>query len=80
MKLKELAEEVFKGKNIEIQSIGIYTEDEKGNPNPIYPEYADELLETHGELEVEDSFYSEKHQCLVVEFNKGETLPKIALK
>lgn len=74
MKLKELAEEVFKSKNIETQSIGIYTEDEKGNPNPIYPEYADELLETHGELEVEDSFYSEKHQCLVVALKEGGKL------
>lgn len=71
MKLKELAEEVFKGKNLVTQSIGFYTEDENGKPNPVYPDYADEILETHGEWEVKDYYYSDKHQCLVVEFEGG---------
>ena len=72
MSLKELVKKVFKGKKIREQFIGIYEEDEKGNPKPIYPEYADELLETHGELIVENYQFVQSKNVLVVEFAKQE--------
>lgn len=64
MKLKELYKKEFK----KVQFIGVYEEDENGNPKPIYPDYADEYLETHGNMEVKDYQYSQKYDCLVVEF------------
>lgn len=70
MSLNEVVKKVFKGKRIQEQFIGIYEEDEKGNPKPIYPEYADELLETHGELIVKDYKYVQNKNVLVVEFAK----------
>ena len=53
MKLKDLATKVF-GENFDvgIKEIGIWEWDEKGHIKPIEPDYADEILETHGELEV----------------------------
>ena len=48
MKLSKLVEKVF-GSNLENALIGIVTK-----PGAtIEPDYADEILETHGELEVE---------------------------
>ena len=64
MKLKDLYEKEFKG----VKFIGVYELDDKGNPKQIYPDYADEYLETHGDKEVKDHAYSKKHDCLVVEF------------
>ena len=64
MTLKEL----HKTKYPKVKFIGIYTKDSNGNVNPIYPEYADEMIETHGDKEVKDYQYSEKHKVLVVEF------------
>ena len=71
MKLKKVAAEVFKDKDIKTQSIGFYTEDENGTPNKIYPDFADEILETHGNKEVEYYEYSEQHQCLIVVLKGG---------
>lgn len=45
--------------------IGIYTDD-----GPIYPDYTDEILETHGDLIVVDSYYSKRNDVLVVSFDK----------
>ena len=64
MKLKELCKKEFK----KVQFLGVYETDENGNVKPIYPDYADELLETHGDMEVKDYTYSQKHDCLVVAF------------
>ena len=47
--------------------IGLYKTDEKGNIDPIIPDYADEILETHGDKEVIEHKYSTIHHCLVVE-------------
>lgn len=70
--LKEVAKRVFEGKDIKTQYIGIYTENENGTPNKIYPDYADEILETHGKRKVTDYEYSETHQCLVVVLKGGK--------
>ena len=47
--------------------IGLYKTDEKGNIGPIIPDYADEILETHGDKEVIDLELQTIHRCLVVE-------------
>ena len=47
MKLKELVDQVW-ARNLDSKSIGIYN----GPGKTIYPDFADEILETHGELEV----------------------------
>lgn len=60
MTLNKLYKEQFK----KVPMIGIY----EGPNKQIYPEYADEILETHGDLEVKDYCFSEKHNVLVVEF------------
>lgn len=46
----------------------IYKKDENGNDIPFIPEYADELIETHGHLAVENWLFSERNQMLIVEF------------
>ena len=60
MKLKELYKKEFK----KVPFIGIY----EGKGKSIYPEYADELLETHGDMEVVDYLYIENKNTLVVQF------------
>lgn len=74
MTLKELAEQVFTEEDSRGECpnsyIGFYTEDEDGNPNRVVPDYADEILETHGQCEVEDYFYAKKDKVLVVELKE----------
>ena len=59
--LKELTDRVFAGMDIREQQIGIY----EGKGKPIYPDYADEILETHGDYVVTDYAFS-KDGILVV--------------
>lgn len=68
MTLKELVETKYP----KVTFIGFYEEDENGNVKSIYPEYADEILETHGNIEVVDHYYSKKHDCLVVSLAEEE--------
>ena len=67
MKLQEVANKAFKGKDIKLQTIGFLTFKEDGTPNTIIPDYADEILETHGQKEVKSYRYVDTHHCLVVE-------------
>ena len=71
MTLAEKVKEVF-GDDIRDKFIGEYNVDEVGNVLPIYPEFADELLETHGDLEIDPDlvFYSKKKKTLVVKFKE----------
>lgn len=62
MTLKELYDEQFSN----VGFIGVCETDENDNVKPIYPEYADEFLETNGDMEVKGYCYSKKHDCLVV--------------
>ncbi len=66
MILKEIAEKEF-GDNIGGGFIGFYEEDENGNVKPIYPDYADEIIETHGEKEVIDYRFLSDRNILVAE-------------
>lgn len=61
MKLGEL----YKKHYNKVMYIGIYEEGKK-----ILPEFADELLETHSNFEVNDYQYVKDYDCLVVEFAK----------
>ena len=57
-------EELHKTKYPKVALIGIF---DPNNPTkPIYPDYADELIETHGDKEVVDHMYSDKKGVLVV--------------
>ena len=60
MTLKELH-------NTKYQKVGLIGIFDPNNPTkPIYPDYADELIETHGDKEVTDHMYSTKKDVLVV--------------
>lgn len=61
MKLKELTQKLF-GDNIDDKMIGIW----QGKDKKIYPDYADEMLETHGDHNVVDYQYVESKKVLVV--------------
>ena len=65
MTLQKLVEQKFK----DVPFIGIYEEID-GKIQPICPEYADELLETHGEMEVKDYTYVGSKSTLVIEFKE----------
>lgn len=70
MTLKEKVKEMF-GDDIQDKFIGVYEGDENGEVKPIYPDFMDEMLETHGDLEIDpDVYYSEKKKTLVVEFKE----------
>ena len=62
MTLRELVETKYP----HVSMIGIY----EGPDKTIYPDWADEYLETHGDYEVVDHYYSEKKDVLVVELKK----------
>ena len=67
MKLKELTKQLF-GDNIENKMIGIW----QGKDKKIYPDFADEMLETHGDYNVVDYQYVESKKVLVVELETEE--------
>ena len=58
--LRELVETKYP----DVPLIGVYVTD-----GPIYPDYTDEYLETHGDKEVVSYFYSEAKNVLVVSFD-----------
>ena len=60
MTLSEKVKELF-GNKTQDKYIGI----DEGT-RPIYADYMDEYLETHGNREIEDYLYSEKQKTLVV--------------
>lgn len=66
MTLNELVETKYP----KVTFIGLYEKDEYGNLKTIYPEYTDEMLETHGDYEVVDYYYSKKRDVLVVELKE----------
>lgn len=67
MTLAELVKQVFPGDSLVTKSIGIYN----GDGVPIYPDFADEVLETHGSLTVIDWCLSNRN-LLVVQLKKEE--------
>lgn len=69
MTLKEKVKELF-GNRTKDKFIGVYEEDENGRIKPIHPDFMDEMLETHGDLEIEDSYYAKTRKTLVVVFKK----------
>lgn len=46
--------------------VGFYSEDENGQPNKTYSEYADEIVETQGDKPIHDFVYLENHNILIV--------------
>lgn len=70
MTLKEKVKELF-GNRVKDKFIGIYETDENGEIKPIHPDYMDEILETHGDLQIEDTDYLEEKKILVVEFKEN---------
>ena len=64
MKLKELAKETF-GKNMNNKFIGI-VKVKDGVLQKCYPDFADEYLETHGNMEVYCHYYSQSKKTLLV--------------
>lgn len=62
MKLADLIKEKYPN----VPFIGFYEEDKYGKPMPIYPDYTDEILETHADREVDEVYYSAEKQTLVV--------------
>ena len=67
MTLQELTEQVFKGKDVKTQLIGIY----EGPGKTICPDYADEYLETHGDRGVGAYQYKETANLLIVQLQEG---------
>ena len=61
MLLKKLVKEKFK-------EVGFIVEYQKNTK--LYPEYADEFLETNGDREVNGYQYSKKYDVLVVSFKE----------
>lgn len=70
MKLQEVADKVFKGKDLALETIAFYEEDENSELKRIAPDFADEILETHGQCEVEDYMYIQGNRCLLVELKE----------
>ena len=66
MKLKEL----YNSKFSSVPFIGICEEDDKGRPAILILDFADEMLETHGDLEVDDYGYLQEKSCLVIKFKE----------
>ena len=66
MTLAEKVKELF-GDNIQDKYIGI-----DNGTRPIYTDFMDEYLETHGNEEIEDYIYSEKQKALVVKLKNKE--------
>ena len=69
MTLKELYEQKYKN----VPYIGFLEYDENGKIKKIYPDYADEILETHGERVVKNEYYSKAKHVLVVELKEDTT-------
>lgn len=70
MTLSEKVKEMF-GDDICDKFIGEYKTNEVGDVLPIYPEFADEFLETHGALEIDpDVYYIKEKRILVVKFKE----------
>ena len=63
MTLKELYEQKYK----DVPYIGFLEYDENRKIKPIFADYADEILETHGEYTVKGECYSTQTDTLVVE-------------
>ena len=69
MTVREVANLTF-GNDLSSGFIGIYSKDESGNISPIYPDFADEYVETHGNLRVKDYRYVKPQNTLVIEIDK----------
>ena len=67
--VREVANATF-GNDLSSGFIGIYGEDEYGNVMPIYPDFADEYVETHGNLSVKNYRYVKSQNTLVIEIDK----------
>lgn len=66
MTLKELYEQKYKN----VPYIGFLEYDENGKIKKIYPDYADEILETHGECLVKGEYFSTSQNTLIVELQE----------
>ncbi len=69
MTIKEVVNAVFDSESIKNGLVGFYEEDKNGTPKNIYPEYADEIIETHGNDLVADYVYLDNHNLLVISLN-----------
>lgn len=69
MTVREVANATFNN-DLSGGFIGLYNTDENGNVLPIYPDFADEYVETHGDLPVKDYKYVESKNVLVIEIDK----------
>lgn len=69
MTIKEVVNAVFDSESIKNGLVGFYEEDKNGTPKKIYPEYADEIIETHGNDLVADYVYLDNHNLLVISLN-----------
>lgn len=66
MTLKELYEQKYKN----VPYIGFLEYDKNGKIKKIYPDYADEILETHGECLVKGECFSASHNTLIIELQE----------
>ena len=62
MTLKELYNQKYRN----VAYIGFLEYDANGKIKPIFADYADEILETHGEYIVKEEYYSTQTDTLVV--------------
>ena len=71
MTLRELLEEELEGSiNIAVLNIAVCVVDQDNVAHTDYIEYADELLETHGDIEVENYQYFPNKNLLAVVFKE----------
>lgn len=62
--------EVYETKYPEAKYIAVFEGKESPDPRNIEPDYADEYLETHGDREVVDYWYSEENKLIVAQLKE----------
>ena len=62
--------EVYETKYPETKYIAVFEGKELPDPKNIEPDYADEYLETHGDREVVDYWYSEENKLIVAQLKE----------
>ena len=67
MSLKEIVEQTCKEQQVKLEDL--FIGEWVGDGLPVFPEFADEMLETHSNKEVVNSLYLEDSKLLVVVFN-----------
>lgn len=62
--------EVYETKYPEAKYIAVFEGKELPDPRNIEPDYVDEYLETHGDREVVDYWYSEENKLIVAQLKE----------